>query len=211
MEFQAGDMIRFGWETFKKRPWIFIGAFAVVLAANWLIGFAASIFGGSWPSSFAGNALAFALQTFLSMGMTAFFLKAHEYPESVELKEMWHPAPFWKYAGATILYGLAILVGLILLVIPGFIALIALQFGNYAVIDRRLGPIAALKESMRITRGNLRELLVLFAFIVVLNIAGALALLVGLFATVPISMLALVHAYRTLEHKAGEVTPITAV
>ncbi len=205
MEFQAGDMIRFGWETFKKRPWICIGAFVGILSAGWLIDFFTASMSDAGPLSVAGYALNFLLQTLLGMGIIAFFLKAHESVESVTLKELWHPQPFLKYLGTVILYALAAAVGLVLLIIPGVIAMLALQFGHYAVIDRNLGPIEALKESMRITRGNLWELLVLFAFIVALNIAGALALLVGLFVTVPVSWLAIVHAYRTLEHRASEV------
>ena len=206
MEFQAGDMLRFGWETYKKRPWILIGAFAITMTAGWLVNLVSESLGYGGLRNILGIAISAAGSALIGMGVIAFLLKAHESVESVSLKELWHPEPFWKYFGTVILYGIAAAVGLVLLIIPGVIAMLALQFGDYIVIDKGLGPIEALKESMRITRGNLWELLVLFAFIAALNIAGALALLVGLFVTVPVSWLAIVHAYRTLEHKASEVT-----
>ena len=31
MGFTAGEAIRFGWETFKRRPWFFVGATLIVL------------------------------------------------------------------------------------------------------------------------------------------------------------------------------------
>jgi hypothetical protein len=31
MELSTGSFVSFGWETFKKRPWFFIGASVVVL------------------------------------------------------------------------------------------------------------------------------------------------------------------------------------
>src|SRR3989338_5836046 len=208
MEFKAGDMIRFGWETFKKRPWIFIGTFLATIIINWLIGAVTAPFWKEGVMSVIGFAVSFSAQTLFSMGMIALFLKAHESVESVSLKELWHPNQFWFYLGTTILVSIAILVGLILLIIPGFIAMLGLQFSSYIVVDKNLSPVKALKESMRITKGHLWELLILLAFIIVLNIFGVLALLVGLFVTVPVSMLAMVHAYRVLEHKASEVTPL---
>jgi len=34
MSFTAGSAIRFGWETFKKRPWFFVGATIVIVDDN---------------------------------------------------------------------------------------------------------------------------------------------------------------------------------
>lgn len=203
MDFQAGDMVRFGWESFKKRPLFLIGAFLIILLAGWTINFITEPFENEGLPSFIGYLISVVLQTFLGMGMIALFLKAHDSILSADIKELWHPKPFWNYLGAMILYGLAALLGLVLLIIPGVIAMLALQFADYLVIDRNLGPIEAIKESARITRGHLWELLMLFAFLFLLNLAGTLVLLVGLFVTAPVSMLAIVHAYRTLSEKAA--------
>ena len=37
MEFSTGAALRFGWETFKKRPWFFVGSTFVILLASGLI------------------------------------------------------------------------------------------------------------------------------------------------------------------------------
>ena len=34
MEFSTGSALRFGWETFKKRPWFFVGAIVLVALAQ---------------------------------------------------------------------------------------------------------------------------------------------------------------------------------
>jgi len=78
---------------------------------------------------------------------------------------------------------------------------------KFLVIDKGLGPVASLKESWRITKGSKWELFILIIVLAVLNLLGAIALLIGLFITIPVTALATVHAYRTLEHKAGEMTP----
>jgi len=61
---------------------------------------------------------------------------------------------FWKYLGTSILYGLIVTGGLFLLIIPGFIWAYKFYFSQYLVIDKGLSPIAALKESSRITNGH---------------------------------------------------------
>jgi hypothetical protein len=38
MEFSIGSAIRFGWETFKKRPWFFVGASVVIALAYLVVG-----------------------------------------------------------------------------------------------------------------------------------------------------------------------------
>ena len=52
MQFSPGDAIRFGWETFKKRPWFFIGAMVILAVANIAVGIVSgavdTITGGSY-------------------------------------------------------------------------------------------------------------------------------------------------------------------
>ena len=136
---------------------------------------------------------------FVGMGMVAFALKAHDDVKKVELADLWHPQPFWYFLAASILVGVSVFVGIILLIIPGLIVISMFAFAKYIVIDRNMGPIEAIKESMRITEGNRLEVLILVIMIVVINVIGLLPLLLGLLVTVPVSMLAFVHAYRALE------------
>lgn len=207
--FSASANLTWAWETFKKRPWFFIGVTVIIIIASWLISFIGGLAGGSFGDNPAGAAVSFlvsmVLQTFLGLGTISLFLKAHESPDSAEIQHLWHPQPFWKYLAASLLTGLAIMVGLVLLIVPGIIAMLMFVFTTYVVVDRELDPIAAMKESIRITKGSRLNLLILLVLLALLNIAGALLLFVGLLVTIPLTSLALVHAYRTLEHSASEV------
>ena len=97
-----------------------------------------------------------------------------------------------------ILTALAIALGFLALIIPGIILSMGLAFVPYLVVDRGLGPIEAMKESWRITKGHKWQLLLLFLALLGINLLGILALIIGIFVTVPITMLAFAHAYRTL-------------
>src|SRR5262245_52187792 len=227
MGFSPSSALRFGWETFKKRPWLFVGAFVLIAVAQSVTeGLSRAVdapFGGSESDyAFLGALVSLALSTLISMGVTAFGLAAHDNPETVELSALWRPHPFLKYLGLTIVFSLifvaAILlgvalvavlglesglaIGIPLLVVLGLIVMLMLLFAGFLVIDRGLGPIQALKESHRITQGYKWPLFVLCLLLVLINVAGLLALIVGLLVSAPVSLLALPHAYRVLSSGA---------
>lgn len=215
MQFSPGSAVRFGWETFKRRPWFFVGATIVVAIAYAIAGGISSavdgVFGGSPEEpTIAGSIVNYALGALISMGITAFYLAAHDNPDAAELSMLWHPQPFWKFLGTSILATLAIVIGFILLIVPGIIAMLYFMFSTLLVIDRGLGPIEAMKESMRITAGNRWPLLGLLCLLLLILLAGALALIVGLIVAMPVSTLAFVHAYRVLSGGTGQAVPVEA-
>jgi uncharacterized membrane protein len=204
----VGDCIRFGWETFKRRPWILIGAFVLAAIVSALPG----IFGPHPEIGPDGQVIAqpftvfevvmtlvsVVVSLFVSIGLTTFALRAHDNIETVQIADLWNPGPFWRFLGAHILTALIVFAGFLLLVIPGIIAAIGLGFVAFLVVDRGAGPVDALKESWRITKGHKWQLLLLGLALVGINIIGALLLGIGLFASIPITMVAGAHAYRTL-------------
>jgi len=105
---------------------------------------------------------------------------------------------FFRYLFATILFGVIVLLGTILLIIPGFYLAIRLQFYDYFIVDKRARIIESLKKSWRITQGNVWGLFIFGLLLVGINLLGALSLLVGLFATVPTTMVAFAFVYRKL-------------
>jgi hypothetical protein len=72
-----------------------------------------------------------------------------------------------------------------------------LQF-YFIVIDRRAGPFASLRLSWEWTRGRAGTIVVVYLLQIVLNLAGLLALCVGLIFTMPLSSLLPVVTYLSL-------------
>jgi uncharacterized membrane protein len=215
MGFTVGSAIRFGWETFKTRPWFFVGATIVIMLAYGVVGGISSGIDaalGATPEDpfIIGSLINLVLSTFVGMGVTAFYLAAHDNPETVDLSTLWHPQPFWKFLGASILVGLAIGIGFVLLIVPGIIAALFFMFTMFVVIDKDLGPIEAMKESMRIGRGYRWPLLGLIVLLSLIALAGVIALFVGLLVAMPVTALAFTHAYRVLSGEAPTAVPVDA-
>lgn len=212
MEISIKQALSFGWETFKKRPWFFIGATLLVFVVSFLAGAATGMLDLALtrdpenPSG-AGSIIDWLISTLINMGIIAFYLRANDNVAQVTLHELWHPHPYWKFFAATLLVGIVVVLGLLLLIVPGIIFLMMFLFTTFLVIDRNLGPIEAMKESRRITHGHRWQLLWFSLVLLLVNLLGVIALGVGLLVTIPVTMLAFTHVYRLLAARAG-VAPV---
>lgn len=202
--------LRFGWETFKKRPGFFIGVTLIIFVVSWVTGLVLRML--DLDQNFIGSILNLLITTLLDLGVVATMLKVYDSVESAQFSDLWHPQQYLPYLGATVLTAIIVVVGLVLLIVPGVIAAMMLLFVKFIVVDRNMGPVDALKESARMTKGHRMQLFLLVLAIAVINIIGALLLLVPLLVTIPVSTLAMVYAYRRLGHAASEVvaTPTPA-
>lgn len=103
------------------------------------------------------------------------------------------------YLVAAVLFALMVTVGLILLVVPGIIAILVFGFYGFHIVDTAsTDPIGALRRSAEITRGQRGRLFLLGLALLGINILGLLVLIVGVIITSGISLLAVAHVYRRL-------------
>ncbi len=201
------ESIRFGWETFKKRPWFFVFVFLVisVLTSNYSYnmgeGEVRASAGLILLLIFSG-VLGLIVQTLVGMGKINLCLKAHDTIEAVSWADLWHPHPFWRYLLTMLAYFAIVIAGLVLLIVPGVVWSLTYAFAPYLVIDRGLGVREALRESARMTYGHRWHLLWFTLALAFINVAGLLCLVVGLLISVPVSALAFTRAYRVLSSPA---------
>jgi len=135
---------------------------------------------------------------FLGMATTRISLDLYDTGEA-DLSKLGDLVPqFGRYLLGKIIYGVIVLIGLVLLIVPGIILSYMFLYVGYLIIDRDLGPIEALKESKVVTDGSKLSLLLFSLVVALLNIAGVLCLLVGLLVTIPVTLMASVYVYRQL-------------
>lgn len=113
-----------------------------------------------------------------------------------EFAMLWSTENLGRYLGTLALTVVFIGVGLLLCLLPGFVAAFLLQLSTIFALDRGLRPMAAIKASAAVVRANVGPalLMVLFVFLVSM-LSGALWGLLTLL-TLPFVTLFLVHMYR---------------
>lgn len=194
-----------GWDVFKKHIWFLIGVAVVMLLVQALPGFLVGVMGIREDSGAAGiiNLLGTILSLIVSMGWIYVMIELIR-GNQPKLEDLFAKANvIIKYIFGSILYGLIVVVGLILLIIPGIIWAIKFMFTPYLIVDKEVGPMEALRMSSKMTNGLKWELLGLAVVLGIVNFLGLLALGIGLIITIPVTSLAYVAAYNKLVSRAN--------
>ncbi|MEK7558820.1 MAG: hypothetical protein AAB521_00775 [Patescibacteria group bacterium] len=140
----------------------------------------------------------FIIQLVIILGYTKVSLKIidNQKPEFADLFREYKKV--LVYTGATILYALAVLGGLILLIIPGLILAIRLSFYYYLIVDRGVGVIDSLKISWAMTKGQILKLMLFQLVASIIYMLGYLAFGLGLIIATPMVLIAGAYVYRKL-------------
>lgn len=146
------------------------------------------------------------VSTIVSIGFLGISLNYAKDQEE-EAKTFWKKITFertWKMIVASFLVGGIAIIGFLLLILPGIYLGVRLQFFSYAIIEKGLGPIEAIKWSWRITKGNFRRCVVFSLYFILRNIIGVLCLGIGLIWTIPMTMIAQAKFYLQLTNEREE-------
>lgn len=203
--FSIKEALSYGWNALKQDPvqWIFL-----VIGVSFLITAPSMVF--DWVSDGRAPVLSGVLSLatglasiVLQIGIT-WILLAHIDGKEWTWRDLYrHYSLFLNFLVASILFGLIVAGGLILLIVPGII--FAVMFGQYSyvIVDKGVGPIEALKQSKRITSGVRWKLLgfhIVSFFVVIL---GFIALLFGALIAIPVTTIAAVWVYRAIERQTN--------
>lgn len=199
--FPIKEALDFGWKNTTGRLWFFVGIVLIIFGVSVLpgiiFGWLAKLFG--LPIlSLVGTSIGNIFSLIVGLGFLRIILDVHDGREVKTGQLFSEYRLFFKYFVGVILYSLIILGGMLLFIIPGIIWAIKFQFFAYALVDKKLGPIAALKESASITRGVKWNLFIFDILVVLVNMLGFALLFVGIFITIPLTALATVSIYRKL-------------
>lgn len=210
-KFSNKEAISFGWNAMKNNLGFFVLTFIIVFGIYLILGFLEiALKKHSASASFIILLLRVFINTVIGMGFIKIALKLTDNMK-VEVGDLFSSIHlFFKYLIGTLLVTIIVLIGIILLIVPGIIFALKYQYVPYLIIDKGLGPIEAFKKSGTITFGAKNDLFVLWFVLGLMNIAGLLCLIIGLFATIPTTMIAMAYVYRKLQLQADAQAAIPA-
>lgn len=208
--FSRSEALRFGWQTLKRNLGLAVGVGVAGAIASMLMSGLGQATERA-PALATGFALAGqVVQAFVGIVWFRLALLLHD-GRAVALRDL---LPDWmtflSYLAVSILYGLLVAAGLVLLVVPGIYLAVRYGLVGFLVVDERADVLGSFRRSSELTRGVRWSLFVLGIALLGINLLGALAFGVGLLFTIPLTAFAAARAYRQLEQRASEhVSPIT--
>jgi uncharacterized membrane protein len=206
--FSIGDSLKFGWDNAGKNWIIFLVyfVFAIALSAfqNSLTSIVDKVGFSKTMVLIPENIISIAglvASIILGMGLVKVMLKIVDgvKPQAEDLYSTYKN--FFSYLGVSILYGLIVLAGFILLLVPGICWGIKYRFAPTLVIDKGMGPMEALRESAKMTEGQKWDLFALGFVQFAVIIIGLIALVIGIFPAIIIIGLSSTYIYRRLSIK----------
>jgi uncharacterized membrane protein len=197
--FNMGEAVKFGWETMKKNIMFFIPLLVVAFLIKSVPGAISQYAGAEFPIiSFILVLTGWLLGFVVDMGLLKISL---QFCDGIKGKLDDLLSSFdilLQFAVASIIYTMIIFAGILLFVVPGIIWGIRFSLYPYFIVEKKLGPIEALKASSRATTGAKWDLFLFGLLLGLINVAGFIFFVVGLFATIPTSMVAFAYVYRRL-------------
>lgn len=201
-----------GWQTFKDNVGLGIGMWVLVIVITSIGNGSRGMDGGGGVSGILSLA-ALIISGPLYAGYYNSMLRMIR-GEQVEFARLFSGfSKFGNAVGVYLLSLLIIIVGLVLLVVPGVVLALGFFAALFLIMEEDLSVTDTLKRSWGMTAGYKLKLFVLFIVLGLFNILGLLALFIGLLVTAPITMLILAAVYDELAGPAPaepvtEATPV---
>lgn len=209
--YKIGEILSKAWKYTKEHLGFFIGYLMIMAIITLLFSGVADALSkqGRQFLAFLIHLSGWVVSTFMNMGLakSALLITSGVKPGFNQL--YCNDRYFFSYFASTIIFNIMIILGLILLIVPGLYLLSKYFFYSYFVLDKNLGPIESLEAAGKASEGKKWFLFLLLITYLLLNVAGALLLGIGLLITIPMSVLACAIVYRKLTHTENEVTLIT--
>jgi len=183
------EALKFGWDTTLKNFWPLLGMM-LVAQLPMIVFNVVSVAAKDHPIIVALTGLpAMVVTLIFGLGLRHVFLKVAR-GESFSFGDILSMAGRVLNAfAAAIIFVVVVGIGFLLFFVPGVMLALKLQFFTWFIIDKNMGPIAALKASWEVTTGEKLQLFLLYLAFGVIGTIGLFALFIGI---IPASMIILV-------------------
>lgn len=211
--FSKREALAFGWQQTKKHFVVLAGAVLLATVVQVLVNYVTDLASDHSMLflEFLLSVIGILVQLVIGMGMIRLALHYSE-DKKIDLHQAFRPtSEFPQYMLGSLFYLGIVLVGIILLIVPGIIWGIRYQFFPYLIVEKGMTAREALRESSKMTKGHKWSLFVLALIVLLLNIIGGITI-IGFILTVPISFMAMAYVYRKLHDahiaQGGESTAV---
>lgn len=215
--FSISSILSSSWSLYKQRPFFYIGLQLVPLGIvgvfNFVTSFITNPSGGSEQTvsalliglmSLFLQLISWALMIFMNAGVTVANIEAVDNKHPT-LSTIFHQKKhFISYGIAIVIMGAVGFAGFIFFIIPSIIWAVVSMFTLYILVDKSVGPIHAMSQSIEMTKGIRLKLFMFLVVTGMINIFGAMVFIIGLLVTLPVTTIAFAKLYAELRDRTAQ-------
>lgn len=192
-----------GW----RQLWKYFLELLLISIVAWVLSLPSGM--GGWAGGGAGAFLGIVAVAYgilvigpIDYGLNYSFLKAAR-GDKLEIKDMFAAFQnYWNAVLANLLVGVIVVIGFVLIIIPGIVFACKLAFVPYLVVDRKMDVIEAIKTSWKMTGGHAWKVFFIGLLGIPIAIAGLICLGVGVIIAIMWITMALASLYHSVSTSA---------
>lgn len=200
-EFLISEVLREGWVLTKANIDFLIGYQIVMVFVSFLL-----YMSNDKPLLLRIGLRIIEIIVYMGFFNSALLITKNIKPTLAQLYSNWRQ--FFSWLIASMLFSIMFVVGLFLLIIPGFYVWGRFGLFPFFILDKELGPIDGLKQAYNVSEGMASHLVFLYLACAGINFIGLLLLGFGLLITAPITLLSLAIVYRKLQNSNVTRNPL---
>jgi uncharacterized membrane protein len=196
--FSAWDVLKLNWKFLAK---IFLVSFGLQLGLSAITNFLEAmqksgnignlILFGFWQFGFV--LISIYISLVIQIGLVKTILGVIRKEKGLSWKNIFPKITIkylLRFSLLSVLYGIIVFFGTLLFIIPGIYLAIKYHFAETLFIDKDISIKEAFNQSAQITQGVKGKIALFGIALFGINVLGLLAIVVGLFVTIPLSVLA---------------------
>lgn len=190
-DLSIGHLFSRSWPLFKENMGVVVGAFAVYAL---IVGVGSEL----WEDALLLDLAVFLITGPLAAGLYWLMLKVQRGEPAAFADLFAGFNEFGRALGVYVLYTIGVVLGLILLIVPGLILAVGLWPAIYLVMDRDLDVMDTLREAWDMTKGYRLQLFGIGIVLALFTLVGLIALGIGVFFTGAMAALVSAAVYEEL-------------
>ena len=197
-KFMISEVFGTSWKYTKSQIWVLVGLFIGFSILSMIV----TLFGMPAQGSMVGKIIVNLISAVISSAFMLGYIK--NLFQTMDGEEPQFSAygqqsrKIFTYLIASIIMGIAVAIGIFLLIVPGIYLAIRLQFYSAYIVEEDCGIIESLQKSWDLTKGQGMPLFLLLLAMIGTAIVGCILFFVGLFVAVPLIYMMQCYTFRKL-------------
>jgi uncharacterized membrane protein len=197
-KFTISEVFKTSWKLTKSQIWVLAGLFIGFTILSSII----SLFGtpaeGSTIGTFVVSLISLIISSLFVLGYYKNLFQTIDGEEPQFSAYGQESRKVFTYLITNIIYSCILIIGLILLVIPGIYLALRLQFYTAFIVEENAGIKESLQKSWKLTEGQTMPLFLILLTTIGISIIGCIFFFIGLFVAIPLSYMMQCYIFRKL-------------